>query len=774
MATHYINSIDDLVYWHNNYNPDMYAGDDFIQTADLDLNGVNMPYFVETWASNYDGQGHKIINADLVRGFFGTLTGHTDIRNLVFEDCNVYSWDEYNNYLIASVLAFTSDYNANNGEFNNTGEINNCMIKNCTISGQLQAYAICAGCALSIINCVVDGCAITSDVYAAGIADYVSADTISTCLVKNSTITAGMYESTGMFISFECRTMTDCIVDTCNISSTDSDAAGIANYATAEMITGVIIQNCNLTGAEVVGGIIVTDAITPIQNCHLLNNTINAQGDAAGFIRSYYGPNIKDCSVENCRIMGANAYGVVRYSDAITTIQNCYSINNTIIGQNEACGFMYSGYGEGVNESCRVEECDINGNASAYGFARGLWGNEDDITTHYRNIILKNNNIISAQSAYGFVYCLYDTNLSDIIMLGITLQAPSCYAFTCDCYLYNAVMQNCDITVTVHDCTAALHGIKTLVGNITKTRISINAGNINLTTQDFGGFVTTINGASSLSECVGIAQINGELQFSNFGGFVANIYGDTSFTDCYARIIADGALAAQSVGGFAVNDYSLTSYTNCYTAFMMPSNVTITSYRHGFVVNAPPGYATAEHCYYDKETFRIGNSIYAPFLDLAEPRTTDEMTYPEASNTYVNWDFDEVWTHDTAGLNAGYPMLRAFVGFICQPPTLENGTSKSSQIQVPFTAYKPATGNWLLHYKITAMTEGEELINEYDTIQHSDRFYYSLDGENWEPFPLTGLVSSDMPDSFYMKAIVDTGPYKKVLIKAATGGTEIV
>jgi hypothetical protein len=39
------------------------------------------------------------------------------------------------------------------------------------------------------------------------------------------------------------------------------------------------------------------------------------------------------------------------------------------------------------------------------------------------------------------------------------------------------------------------------------------------------------------------------------------------------------------------------------------------------------------------------------------PRTTAQMTYPYDSNTYVDWDFSNVWEEDTENTNGGYPYL---------------------------------------------------------------------------------------------------------------------
>ena len=43
---------------------------------------------------------------------------------------------------------------------------------------------------------------------------------------------------------------------------------------------------------------------------------------------------------------------------------------------------------------------------------------------------------------------------------------------------------------------------------------------------------------------------------------------------------------------------------------------------------------------------------------VGEGRTTEEMTYPYGENTYVGWDFDNVWVHDIDhSVNDGYPYL---------------------------------------------------------------------------------------------------------------------
>ena len=63
-----------------------------------------------------------------------------------------------------------------------------------------------------------------------------------------------------------------------------------------------------------------------------------------------------------------------------------------------------------------------------------------------------------------------------------------------------------------------------------------------------------------------------------------------------------------------------------------------------------------ESCYWNTEISGMEDS------QGGEGRTTDEMTWPHAANTYVGWDFDHVWLEDETGdLNGGYPVIVDFV-----------------------------------------------------------------------------------------------------------------
>ncbi len=67
-----------------------------------------------------------------------------------------------------------------------------------------------------------------------------------------------------------------------------------------------------------------------------------------------------------------------------------------------------------------------------------------------------------------------------------------------------------------------------------------------------------------------------------------------------------------------------------------------------------PGYV--EHSYYDTDVSgEDGGGLMTGYYGF--PRSTSDMTYPHNdTNTYLGWDFAEVWGIDS-GINDGYPYL---------------------------------------------------------------------------------------------------------------------
>lgn len=126
-----------------------------------------------------------------------------------------------------------------------------------------------------------------------------------------------------------------------------------------------------------------------------------------------------------------------------------------------------------------------------------------------------------------------------------------------------------------------------------------------------------------------------------------------------------GGLVGDTEGGIISNSYST---GNAHTSDWFSggligylwSTAVSNSYSTGFVSGASEvgglvGYrlgGSVSGSYWNTET--SGQSGSAAGMG----RTTDEMTYPYASNTYAGWAFGDIWEEDTTGaVNSGYPYL---------------------------------------------------------------------------------------------------------------------
>lgn len=106
------------------------------------------------------------------------------------------------------------------------------------------------------------------------------------------------------------------------------------------------------------------------------------------------------------------------------------------------------------------------------------------------------------------------------------------------------------------------------------------------------------------------------------------------------------------VGGLVGTNYH-GIITNCFNYGIVTGNF----YYGGLVGWQTEGITT--HSYWDIEASGLFTSA------SGEGRTTEEMTYPYHENTYVDWDFEEVWYPDIAyEINNGYPYLQWQTGGI--------------------------------------------------------------------------------------------------------------
>lgn len=153
-----------------------------------------------------------------------------------------------------------------------------------------------------------------------------------------------------------------------------------------------------------------------------------------------------------------------------------------------------------------------------------------------------------------------------------------------------------------------------------------------------GGLIGVNEGLITLSYSTG--AVTGD---ENVGGLVG--LNHKYITSCYARGEVKGD---RQVGGLTAYIHDGGTET-CYATGRVRGNY----YVGGFTSYMTP-FSSVTSCYWDV------NSSMRPSSYAGTGRTTDEMTYPYATNTYINWNFSDVWRADTDySLNQGYPYLRS-------------------------------------------------------------------------------------------------------------------
>jgi hypothetical protein len=167
----------------------------------------------------------------------------------------------------------------------------------------------------------------------------------------------------------------------------------------------------------------------------------------------------------------------------------------------------------------------------------------------------------------------------------------------------------------------------------------------------------TVQGGSYTGGLIGNSSNDGEIRQAHtagsvqgadrVGGLVGYVgTGIPEISDAYSRAAVRGA---DSVGGLIGH-----AYTGKAERVYSAGPVSGTGAYVGGLVGRSGGPFVSDS-YWDMQTSGQATSAGG---DGAAGRTTAQMTYPHAADTYVGWDFQGVWQEDVAGSrNDGYPYL---------------------------------------------------------------------------------------------------------------------
>ena len=348
-----------------------------------------------------------------------------------------------------------------------------------------------------------------------------------------------------------------------------------------------------------------------IKNLGVTNVNITGQNSVGGLA----GQNRSNSAIDNCYSSGtvsgySHIGGLAGFNTSSSTISNSHSSGIITSIANNAGGLL------GTNSDATIIACHSTAEVNGYSYVGGLvgWNN----TTAMIDNSSSEGDVTSNGPVGGLVGVnQYDSVIQNSHSTGgvISYGSSGCGSANSGGLLgmnqMNSVVENCYSTSTV----TGTQNVGGLVGDNTHDsiiRTSYSSGDVSGTSFYVGGLVGN-NSISTIENCY-----------------------STATTDGFWRI---GGLAGSSVGpgSLITNSYSTGLVTGTHSPGGLVGYVS-----GGEVINS----------YWNSETSGQSTSYGG------ESRTTSEMTYPYAGNTYVNWDFTDIWIEDSGGdINSGYPFL---------------------------------------------------------------------------------------------------------------------
>ncbi len=174
--------------------------------------------------------------------------------------------------------------------------------------------------------------------------------------------------------------------------------------------------------------------------------------------------------------------------------------------------------------------------------------------------------------------------------------------------------------------------------------------NVNISGGDwYTGALVGFNRDSSISKCFATGEVSGSDR--QIGGLIGRNDDESAIEYCYSMSQVTGEREIGGLVGYNPGDSEI---------------------RHSYSTGAVSGsgqyvggligrhfWGELNRLYWDTESSGQDHSSGG---DDVQGRTTAEMTYPYAENTFINWDFDDIWGADEDyALNYGYPFLQGVI-----------------------------------------------------------------------------------------------------------------
>jgi len=233
---------------------------------------------------------------------------------------------------------------------------------------------------------------------------------------------------------------------------------------------------------------------------------------------------------------------------------------------------------------------------------------------------------------------------------------------------YNSDFFNCHAEGSVTGTGGSIGGLMGRMDN-SSLYYSSFGGTVSSSGAPVGGLIGRLD-ASEIGACWAIADVSGGSivgglagytlanstiyesyssgSASSSGDYVGGITGSAAYTISITSCYSHSAVSGNSYVGGLIGETDGATLSGCYSTGTVEGNSNT-----GGLVGFNTAASSAEDCYWDTDSSLLSTSV------LGFGRSTAEMTYPYAMNTYNNWDFNEIWAadldHET---NSGYPYFR--------------------------------------------------------------------------------------------------------------------
>lgn len=247
---------------------------------------------------------------------------------------------------------------------------------------------------------------------------------------------------------------------------------------------------------------------------------------------------------------------------------------------------------------------------------------------------------------------LENIRLKDIRLVDVGENSGGLVGVISAAHLFNQFrtdhgIKNCSVTGSISSSANNIGGLAGYMGGFkidsSLTDVIIVSGGNNT-----GGFIGYTHSYSQIDMSGAQGEITVQGKAKNIGGFVGKKR-QSRLLNSYTLVGITASPTARNVGGFlglSIAQQPEILISNCFAAAKISGGSESIG---GFIGNNNDAEIT-ENSYWDIETSGQSDSAGG------EGRTTAEMTFPHSDNTYVGWNFNQVWrSAEEVDINNGYP-----------------------------------------------------------------------------------------------------------------------